>query len=510
MESSLQEAQAATSLEHIQQWIASCKCDGKPLICFFVDQNLLNPDEYFRYIARSLRDDFSFMTLICGTEVQANIPGKTFHIEENDISELSGIDVILLMNWGSRHEFPKTSSVASFCHSFGAYEHYDYSGYVNLLKYCDAFFVTSEHIFADSEAIKNCHVNMIDPRFLHRSGTHFHYLPTGCPRVAAVWDRLKNGNAELDTLLYAPVGVYSNPGERRNQAFAFYGEQVVDSLLQEFPDYRILYRPCIAEWGVEAYEAIVRKFSGHPRFAVSRNTDHTPDFARAAVCITEYSNIGEVFALSTLRPEIARTFFAPHVEPKLIRTGLAQSPAGDITLAVRRALDMPKGFWREHIAKNYEGYVIHPAETVGRIRQCLLALAGRAQFPPCVEIPRNPQLPPWDQAYYLRQAFQDSKINVRLLCDWMSVFPDDAVPVALRLLAGMRGDDQLTIMGDGWVTEDILRLLREKGGFCCQQDSVYAHVPADTPLRLLKYGAARAEAEGKAVYAELLRNLQLS
>ena len=78
------------------------------------------------------------------------------------------------------------------------------------------------------------------------------------------------------------------------------------------------------------------------------------------------------------------------------------------------------------------------------------------------------------------------------------------------LLAGMRGDDQLTIMGDGWVTEDILRLLREKGGFCCQQDSVYAHVPADTPLRLLEYGAAQAELKGKAVYAELLSNLQLS
>ena len=493
----------------IQRWIAETKKDGRPLVCFFVDRLLLNPDEYFRFIERKLRNDFSFMALMCGSDVDVNLPVKKFHIDDEDIASISDIDVILIMNWGSRHEFPKTSSVASFCHSFGAYDKYDYSGYVNLMKYCDAFFVTSEHIFTDREAIENCHINMVDPRFLQRT-KNYRYFPTGYPRIAAIRDRLRTSRTELDTLLYAPVGLYSNPGERRNNIFPCYGESVVASLLENFPDYRLLFRPYMGAWGVEPYEAVIRKFSGHPRFAVSRNVDRTPDFARAVTCITEHSNIGEVFAFATSRPEIARTFDTPYAAPRLTRTGVAQSPAGDIVPAVRMVLDKPAGFWRKHIAESFGSYIIHPDETVERIRQCLLALAGRAPFPPCVEIPRNPQLPPWNQAYYLHQTLRDSKINVRLLRDWMSVFPDDIVPVALRLVAGMQGDDQLTIMGDGWVTEEILRLLREKGGFCCQKDSAYAHVPADTPLRLLEYGTAQAEAEGKTMYADLLRNLQLS
>lgn len=500
-----------TEIDTVLKWIDTNKQQGKILVCFFVDRIDKNPDEYFRYIARELGDsEFTFMTLLSGNEARANISGQQFRLRKEDIALLEGIDIIMLMNWATAgHKFPDEARVVSFCHSFGAYEHYNYVGYVGVQRNCDAFFTTSDAICSDAQDIISAHKGMCDPRFLLRRGS-FRYMATGCPRIAALWDKLQKTTVDLDTLLYAPVGDYDNPGERRNAAFALYGEQLVADLLESFPAYRLLYRPCFSTWGHEPYEAIIRKFSGHPRFVVSRNTDHAPDFTRAAVCITEYSNIGEVFAFATLRPEIRRTFDTPYAVPQVMRTGLAQSPAGDIVSAVRTALDKPTGFWRKHIAESFGSYIIHPDETVGRIRQCLLALAGRAQFPPCVEIPRNSLLPAWSQAYYLHQTLRDSKINVRLLRDWMSVFPDDAVPVALRLLAGMRGDDQLTIMGDGWVTEDILQLLREKGGFFCQQDTPYAHVPVDTPASLLRYGYELALKEEKHDYVELLRNLRLS
>ncbi|WP_297260311.1 hypothetical protein [uncultured Desulfovibrio sp.] len=496
--------------EAIQQWIAETKRDGRPLVCFFVDRLLLNPDEYFRFIERRLRKDFSFMALVCGEGFDVNLPVKKFFIEDEGLASLFGIDVILLMNSGSRHPFPQDAAVASFCHSFGAYEHYDYTDYAYMMQFCDAFFVTSEHIFADRQAIESSHVNMIDPRFLQRTRTAYRYLPTGYPRIAAIRDRLAQAKVEPDALLYAPVGMYSNPGERRNRIFPCYGESVVAALLENFPDYQLLYRPYRGAWGVEPYEAIIRKFSGHPRFEVSRNVDRIPDFARAVTCITEHSNIGEVFALATLRPEVARTFDTPYATPRLTRTGVGQSPAGDIVPAVRMALDQPAAFWRTHLSASFGKYIIHPDETVDRIRQCLLALAGRVPFPPHVAIPRQAGLPVWSQQHYLHQALKGRKINIRLLSDWMRVFPDDAVPVALRLLAGMQGDDQLTIMGDGWLTDDILRLLHEVGGFCCQKDTPYAHVPADTPLRLIQYGVEQAVKEGKTVYADLLRHLRLS
>lgn len=423
-----------SQLTEAQAWIDE-HSPRRPVLCFCIHWENRIPDEYFREIYRHIEKDFALCTLSTLAPEKFSMPGPIFQVSRQELKELRGVRIFICTDQ-YENDFPDEAFVAAFPHSFLGYDSpMAFPGWQRRMYAQDAYFTTTPQTFRDAALIRKELEGSCNPAHVKRKRPFYYFCPVGCPHIATVQAHLSEMDREQDSILYAPTGYWANPNDPRNRMIGDFAPSMIDALLQDFPQYRICFRPCVTSWEHPDVKKLISLFDGHPRFAVSRDFDHLPEFARAVTLITEYSNIGEVFALSALRPEIRCTLEAQRKHLAITPTGINVSVFDNIPQAVKIALDMPKQRWERHIRACYGQYIYDPAQTMPRIRQALLAVSRGESPREAVAVRRvEGQKTVWKKEDFLRRILRPGALEQQCARDFWRSYPDDPAALAVFLL----------------------------------------------------------------------------
>ena len=428
----------------LQNWISS-QFPKKVLLFAFFSRSR-NPDEYFREIYLYCQNhikDLAMATVSSLAPENYSMPGPCFQCAKNDISALTGVHIFCTIDTREREResrYPQDAFVLAFQHSFNSGGRgYNFRNDRHLQEEFDGYTVMSRTFLQDAIFIKHVHEGKVDPRFIRRRRKNFSFVATGCPRIATIRKKLQElAHVEQDSLLYAPTNYrWENPDDPRAHVVGKYGVQVVDQLLTHFPTHRIVFRPCVTTWNHPYTLAVIKAHCSHPRFVYSQETDHLPEFSRAATLLTDYSNIGETFAFSSLRPEIRMTLEAPRRHISLFRTGLLMQQADNAAAAVRTALSQSAAFWSSHIAKCFGTMLEDPQDTFFLVCEAIKAILNGQRPPNSLQIARDNTLPLWTKTDYVNNIFSFSRlsfIDCGQIVKFREAFPEDYGALALSLL----------------------------------------------------------------------------
>lgn len=492
-----------SSLDDIQDHIDSLKRHGKPVVVFFICKQKALPDEHMRHIQAFLRDDFNSLSIMVRSMVPlAHMPDPCFVIEDDeDISCLSGIDFVFTTDSGTCH-YPQGAVVLAFVHSFAAYAR-STPRYTHRYQqeYFDAVFDTNMRSVTDRELIRRSNEYRLDPIDIRRPGKVFYYIPVGCARVESVRRTVAERNLPVDSLLYAPatpVWAHQNAGDKRSHIMLDYAERVVGEMLEAFPQYRVIFRPQANSWEHPYTTDLIKAFKGHPRFFVSWIIDHADAFCRSAVLVTDYSSIGETFALSCLRPELRLRYDVKAV--RRIRTGLLCPVDTDIVPQLREMLENSQA-WAKHIRACYSNYILPPEETFPRIRQVLLDFLSGRRPEHWVAIARDNRLPPWTEADYARHVFLEDGFDPVPIRRFLTHFPQEPLALCLHLLYSRKATPDFHIKENaGRIAAHLSAILPET--------TAYADLPDTLCRALLQRSKKKALERGDEDYAGTINDIE--
>lgn len=497
-------------LTEAQAWIDEHTL-RQPVLCFCIHSENRIPDEYFREIYRHIENDFAICTLSTLEPDKFSMPGPIFQVSRQELKDLRGVRIFVCTDQ-YENEFPDQAFVAAFPHSFLGYDTpLAFPGWQRRMFHQDAYFTTTPQTLRDADLIRHELEGSCNPARVKRKRPFYLFFPVGCPRIATVQAHLRDRPCEQDTILYAPTGYWSNPNDPRNRMIGDFAPGMISALLNNFPAYRVCFRPCVTSWDHPDVKKLISLFEGHPRFAVSRDFDHLPEFARAATLVTEYSNIGEVFALSALRPEVRCTLEAPRKRMVIIPTGVQVSVYDNVSRAVRIALATPKARWEHHIRSCYGQYIYDPAQTMPRIRQMLLAVARGETPRESVAVRRvEGRKTVWDKKDFLLRILRPNSLEKHCARDFWNTYPDEPAALAVFLLVMHTSYPPYRICTE--LTQSQREYMEQMTGAPLSEDMTFSEVDAAmlNPLLLRSLRMARQANDAALcnILLSLLENLE--
>lgn len=128
-------------------------------------------------------------------------------------------------------------------------------------------------------------------------------IPGGYIKLDRNLRYFENHKVPTDSIIYAPT-VCGDEFENY-VSLPTYGEQIVGALLDNFPDYRIIFRPHPHTLDTEYVANIEKRFRDNERFSLDSNASFYMDnYCRSAVMVTDMSGTAFTYAFTTLRPVV--------------------------------------------------------------------------------------------------------------------------------------------------------------------------------------------------------------
>lgn len=137
-------------------------------------------------------------------------------------------------------------------------------------------------------------------------------IPGGYPKLDRNIEYHAQHPQEVRSIIYALTLSDKNDHLTKGSGL-FYAPQVVEAVLEAFPEYEFIFRPHPHTVTWPAIRSIVDRYAQHPRFVF----DDAPSFymdqySRSALMITDLSGTAYTYAFSTLRPVV---FYNPPTLP---------------------------------------------------------------------------------------------------------------------------------------------------------------------------------------------------
>lgn len=128
-------------------------------------------------------------------------------------------------------------------------------------------------------------------------------IPAGYPKLDGNIRRFQACDATTDSIIYAPT--VTKDRYRAYVSLPEYGEQIVATLLETFPDHRIVFRPHPHTRHFRYVTDLVKRHEAEPRFVFDDNpSDYMANYARSALLVTDMSGTAFTYAFTTLRPVV--------------------------------------------------------------------------------------------------------------------------------------------------------------------------------------------------------------
>ena len=107
----------------------------------------------------------------------------------------------------------------------------------------------------------------------------------------------------IDSIIFAPTVHWDHFYDY--VAVPEHGCNIVAALLDQFPDYKIIFRPHPHTVDTPEVQKVARKFNHHPKFAFDTNASfYMENYARSQLMITDMSGTAFTYAFTTSRPVI--------------------------------------------------------------------------------------------------------------------------------------------------------------------------------------------------------------
>jgi len=250
------------------------------------------------------------------TETKKHVKHRVYTVDRDLVSRLNFVDVFLTIDWNPLvYDFPESSKVIAFSHFFGR------DSFADQLSTCCGFYggdFTDYHFISAPRG--NVEVSKLHNRAKALRSESFPVglrrkrsciIPGGYPKLDTYIARCRN-RAETDsdkTLLFAVTGLVNE-----DKTLPVYGKKIVETLLENFPDYRIVFRPTPIDREHIVVQDLVDCFSSHKRFRVDLGGDLSHTYATSSLMICDRTNARTTYAYSTLRPYLQCCFDQEHKE----------------------------------------------------------------------------------------------------------------------------------------------------------------------------------------------------
>jgi hypothetical protein len=128
-------------------------------------------------------------------------------------------------------------------------------------------------------------------------------IPGGYIKLDQNIDHFKKYDKPVDSIIYAPTVTKGEISEY--VSLPKYGEQIIEALLNAFPDYNIIFRPHPHTLHLKCVADIKKRFSKEKRFIFDSNRGFYMDnYSRSALMVSDLSGTAFTYAFTTLRPVI--------------------------------------------------------------------------------------------------------------------------------------------------------------------------------------------------------------
>lgn len=293
------------SFTELRQWLADLD-DNEFVVCFLINSPTTQ-DEWMNPLAAYLNNN-GFRTIGLFT---ANIIKKckltetqqTAVVDNNQIMELSRVNLFLTSDLGYTNECPSTSKVLGCVHAFES-AHYTLLGnYIYSATRMDGLllpFPLSEDNRKLCQKYWDCFATKDG---CTRKSDNFYFIPVGYPRMQVLTDELAKSDVVPDSILYAPMlSTWST--ELGGNRIKKYGKSIIRTMLEKFPDLNVIFRPYISDLNTQVVNSICSAFNNESRFILDDNPGRKYAFEHAKFLITDLSHIGKSFSYATLRPSV--------------------------------------------------------------------------------------------------------------------------------------------------------------------------------------------------------------
>lgn len=300
-------------LQNLQQTLSALSPDVF-VVAFYVNNTNVSQDIWMNPLAARMRAAGYLTVAICTPQnvdrvrIEADIAAV---VAETDFTPISRVNIIIISDMDTRNAiYPLTTKILGCRHAFSVAQDNNLPWSTAESAGLDGWMVPFPLSADMRTGISELWTGFTTPAGTRRRG-NFHIIPVGYPGLAVLAEQLRAHKSEPDSIVYAPVERASYPDYGGNR-LQRYGVRTVRTLLNSFPDYRVIFRPYKLDLDSPEVGEICAAFTDEPRFLLDTSPERDFSFARGALLVTDLSHIAWTFAFSTLRPAL---YFQPWLEP---------------------------------------------------------------------------------------------------------------------------------------------------------------------------------------------------
>ena len=252
-------------------------------------------------IAQKLRakdyNALTFIGTICDDEYENDI--NFFYGGHGIVDEMDFVDLFICptLTYG----LPENSKKVLFVHDIHDSPLGDLGEHLRLIMHFDGLFLPSDYVVDSIKRIFDNPDTESSMEILKQKKKELCLISGGYIKLDRCLEYFREHKNSTNSIVYAPTitglnfeGVVSLPK---------FGKDIVGTILKNFPNYTLIFRPHPHTYDTENVKKIVEMFKNNPKFVFDNNASFYMDnYSKASLMITDISGTAFTYAFTTLRP----------------------------------------------------------------------------------------------------------------------------------------------------------------------------------------------------------------
>lgn len=286
---------------------------NKLVVGLYIGNLYAQQDEWLNALAAKLneRGYITIGIIAPQNSSRCNLQNAQYNVElsRDKLRNLGRINVFIASDIDYWTVFPEKSKILACVHSFVCPDDrpFNMSGAIHHAALVDGWMLPMKIDEQSREAIHKLWDGFVNHEFSRRKSEQFNIIPVGYPRLASMLPYIQSNETTQNSIVYAPVAIDYDL-EHGGKRVANHGIRIIETLLANFTDLDVIFRPSMQDMEKPETREILAVFGDEKRFVFDSHPDQIFAFSRGCALITDLSNIAKSFAFLCRRPGI---YFSP-------------------------------------------------------------------------------------------------------------------------------------------------------------------------------------------------------